>query len=67
MSDPEFDRLALINKVIRDNWMAPGINYGIPITYDYHTDMFLYEDSEENIILPTMDATQEINIVESEE
>lgn len=61
---PNFDRLALINEVIRDNWMSPGINYGIPVTYDYYTDMFIYQDSEGNYILPAMDATQDINIIE---
>lgn len=65
-TDPNYDRAALINEVIRDNWMAPGVNYGVPVTYDYYSDMFGYEDSEGNIIFPTMDATQENSIVFTE-
>lgn len=63
---PNYDRAALINEVIRDNWMSPGVNYGVPVTYDYYSDMFGYEDSEGNIIFPTMDATQENSIIFTE-
>lgn len=66
ITDPNYDRAALINEVIRDNWMSPGVNYGVPITYDYYSDMFGYEDSEGNIIFPTMDATQENSIIFTE-
>lgn len=66
VTEPNYDRAALINEVIRDNWMAPGVNYGVPVTYDYYSDMFGYEDSEGNIIFPTMDATQENSIIFTE-
>ena len=67
VTDPNYDRAALINEVIRDNWMSPGVNYGVPVTYDYYSDMFGYEDSEGNIIFPTMDATLENSIIFTEE
>jgi len=67
ITDPNYDRTTLINEVIRDNWMAPGVNYGVPVTYDYYSDMFGYEDSEGNIIFPTMDATLENSIIFTED
>lgn len=67
ITNPTYDRATLINEVIRDNWMSPGVNYGVPVTYDYYSDMFGYEDSEGNIIFPTMDATLENSIIFTEE
>ena len=60
------DRIAIINEIVRDFWMKPGINSGVPLLYDYDTDAFVQRDSGDNWIVPAMDATQFINIVEED-
>lgn len=63
----ESDKISIINEIVRDFWMKPGINTGVPFLYDYDTDAFVQKDSGDNWIIPTMDATQFINIIEEEE
>lgn len=57
-------KISIINEIVRDFWMRPGINQGVPFLYDYDTDTFVQKDDDDNWIIPTMDATQYINIIE---
>lgn len=57
-------KISIINEIVRDFWMKPGINTGTPFLYDYDTDAFNQKDSGDNWIIPSMDATQFINIIE---
>ena len=59
-------KISIINEIVRDFWMKPGINTGVPFLYDYDTDAFVQKDDGDNWIIPTMDATQFINIVEED-
>ena len=63
----EASKISIINEIVRDFWMRPEINDGTPFLYDYDTDAFYMQDSEGNWIIPAMDATQFINIVEETE
>lgn len=60
-------KISIINEIVRDFWMRPGINTGVPFLYDYDTDAFVQKDDDNNWIIPAMDATQEINIIEEPE
>lgn len=60
-------KISIINEIVRDFWMRPGINQGVPFLYDYDTDAFIQKDSDDNWIIPSMDATQFINIIEEPE
>ena len=60
-------KISIINEIVRDFWMKPEINKGTPFLYDYDTDAFIYKDSGGNWIIPAMDATQFINIIEEDE
>ena len=60
-------KISIINEIVRDFWMRPGINEGVPFLYDYDTDAFIQKDSADNWIIPAMDATQFINIIEEQE
>ena len=60
-------KISIINEIVRDFWMRPGINQGVPFLYDYDTDAFVQKDSDDNWIIPSMDATQFINIIEEPE
>ena len=60
-------KISIINEIVRDFWMRPGINQGVPFLYDYDTDAFIQKDTGDNWIIPAMDATLEINIVEEPE
>lgn len=60
-------KISIINEIVRDFWMKPEINSGVPFLYDYDTDAFVQKDAGDNWIIPTMDATQEINIIEEED
>lgn len=57
-------KISIINEIVRDFWMRPGINSGIPFLYDYDTDAFVTKDGGDNWVIPAMDATQFINIIE---
>lgn len=59
-------KISIINEIVRDFWMKPEINAGVPFLYDYDTDAFVQKDSDGNWIIPAMDATQFINIIEEE-
>lgn len=59
-------KISIINEIVRDFWMKPEINTGVPFLYDYDTDAFVMKDSGDNWIIPAMDATQFINIIEEE-
>lgn len=59
-------KISIINEIVRDFWMRPGINQGVPFLYDYDTDAFVQKDSDDNWIIPSMDATQAINIIEED-
>ena len=59
-------KISIINEIVRDFWMRPGINTGVPFLYDYDTDAFVTKDAGDNWIIPAMDATQFINIVEED-
>lgn len=60
-------KISIINEIVRDFWMRPGINQGVPFLYDYDTDAFIQKDSDDNWIIPAMDATQPINIIKEPE
>ena len=60
-------KISIINEIVRDFWMRPGINQGVPFLYDYDTDAFVQKDGDDNWIIPAMDATQFINIIEEPE
>lgn len=59
-------KISIINEIVRDFWMRPGINEGTPFLYDYDTEAFIEKDADGNWIIPAMDATQFINIVEED-
>lgn len=59
-------KISIINEIVRDFWMRPGINQGVPFLYDYDTDAFIEKDGGDNWVIPTMDATKFINIIEEE-
>ena len=59
-------KISIINEIVRDFWMRPGINTGVPFLYDYDTDAFVTKDVGDNWIIPAMDATQFINIIEED-
>ena len=59
-------KISIINEIVRDFWMRPGINQGVPFLYDYDTDAFVKKDDGDNWVIPAMDATQFINIVEED-
>lgn len=59
-------KISIINEIVRDFWMKPDINKGVPFLYDYDTDAFVDKDSGDNWIIPAMDATQFINIIEED-
>lgn len=56
---------SIVNEIIRDYFMKPGINKGEVIDYDYETDTFTYKDPEGNYIISTMDANKFINIADN--
>ena len=60
-------KISIINEIVRDFWMRPGINQGVPFLYDYDTDAFVAKDGGDNWVIPAMDATQFINIIEEPE
>lgn len=60
-------KISIINEIVRDFWMRPGINQGVPFLYDYDTDAFVTKDGGDNWVIPAMDATQFINIIEEPE
>lgn len=60
-------KISIINEIVRDFWMRPEINSGVPFLYDYDTDAFVSKDDGDNWIIPAMDATQFINIIEEPE
>lgn len=60
-------KISIINEIVRDFWMRPGINQGVPFLYDYDTDAFVEKDGGDNWVIPAMDATQFINIIEEPE
>ena len=70
MSDVEEDmlktdvaRIAIINEIVRDFWVASGYEYAkAPFVYDYALDEIITQDENGNYILPAMDANPEINI-----
>lgn len=59
-------KISIINEIVRDFWMRPEINKGVPFLYDYDTDAFVTKDAGGNWIIPAMDATQFINIIEED-
>ena len=59
-------KISIINEIVRDFWMRPDINKGVPFLYDYDTDAFVTKDAGGNWIIPAMDATQFINIIEED-
>lgn len=59
-------KISIINEIVRDFWMKPDINKGVPFLYDYDTDAFVNKDDGDNWIIPAMDATQFINIIEED-
>lgn len=60
--DPNVDRIAIINEIIRDFWVSSGYNYNDhTYTYDYEEDKFITKDGE-TFILPSLDANPIINI-----
>lgn len=59
-------KISIINEIVRDFWMRPEINRGVPFLYDYDTDAFVQRDADGNWIIPAMDATQFINIIEED-
>lgn len=61
------EKISIINEIVRDFWMKPGINQGMPFVYDYDTDAFISKDDGDNWVIPAADATKFINIVEEEE
>lgn len=60
-------KISIINEIVRDFWMRPEINEGVPFLYDYDTDAFVSKDGGDNWVIPAMDATQFINIIEEPE
>ena len=59
-------KISIINEIVRDFWMKPDINDGTPFLYDYDTEAFIEKDANGNWIIPAMDATRFINIVEED-
>lgn len=59
-------KISIINEIVRDFWMRPEINAGVPFLYDYDTDAFIEKDGGGNWVIPAMDATKFINIIEEE-
>lgn len=57
-------RIAILNEIIRDFWVASGYDYNKqPFIYDYELDEFIVKDyTNSNYILPSLDATPYINI-----
>lgn len=65
-------KIAILNEIIRDFWVSSGYPYNDPDTdthtfvYDYDTDDYIFRDDQGNIIIPALDANQDINIKKHE-
>ena len=74
MTDGEEDKvwanvakIAILNEIVRDFWVTSGYDYQKQLfVYDYEKDE-IYEKSQDGaLILPALDATQDINITKNE-
>ena len=61
------DRIAIINEIVRDFWVTSGYAYNEqPFVYDYNLDEIIIKDRNGNYILPSLDASPEINIAKND-
>ena len=59
-------RIAILNQIVRDFWITSGFSYNeLPFVYDFETNEFTPKDGNNNVILPSMDATQLLNIIKN--
>ena len=58
-------RIAIINEIVRDFWVSSGYDYNAhPFIYDFEHDDYITMDYKTgHYILPSMDATPNINII----
>lgn len=61
------DRIAIINEIVRDFWVTSGFAYNEqPFIYDYALDEIIIKDRNGNYILPSLDASPDINILKND-
>lgn len=59
--------IAILNEIIRDFWVTSGYEYhNESFIYDYDIDEIFYKDKNNNIVLPSLDANHNINIIKDD-